>query len=248
MEMARNPSPEAQAAAVLDWWRDAGVDALFHDDPTNWLPPPEDDRPALKPPPNLRRQKPAEETAPPSPLLGDLPATLAEFTTWWLAEPALDGGRTAGRVAPRGTADARLMVLVAEPERDDGEMLLSGPEGKLLDAMLAAMGLTPEEAYIASALPRHTPHPDWEAATAQGLGRVIAHHVALVRPQTLLSFGPSIPSLLGNVPPNNPALSRTFNHEGLTVPWIPDRSLGAMLQRPLWKAGFWQRWLSRSTG
>ena len=32
---------------------------------------------------------------------------------WWLSEPSLDGGTVQGRVAPRGSAGAELMVLVA---------------------------------------------------------------------------------------------------------------------------------------
>lgn len=245
MEQGGNPGLETQLAAALDWWRDAGVDSIFFDDPVNWIAPAAD-APGDRPPPvDVRR--PEKRDAPPPDevkLFTELPTNIADFAAWWMTEPTLDGGRTAGRVPPRGTVGAKVMILVAEPEREDGERLLSGPQGKLLDAMLAAIGLSPDDAYVASLLPRHTPHPDWDSLGAQGIGRVAAHHVALVRPGKLIAFGQNIPSLMGNDLPNSSALSRSFNHDGLTVPLLSDRSLGAMLERPRWKAGFWQRWLA----
>ena len=78
------------------------------------------------------------------------------------------------------------MVLVEEPEAEDSEALLSGPEGRLLDAMLAAFGLKREDAYLASVLPRHKPAPDWNVLMQQGIGQVIAHHIGLAAPERLL--------------------------------------------------------------
>lgn len=267
MDQSGNSGLETQLAAALDWWRDAGVDAIFHDEPANWIVPAEEKKASGESPrsragrdlgqadgssanaqdPRLRGE--AAVLAGPvelEPAFTQLPQTLDEFTAWWLAEPALDGGRTTGRVPPRGAAGARLMVLVAEPEREDGETLLSGPQGALLDAMLSALGISRQDSYVASILPRHTPHPDWDSLAGQGIGRVAAHHIALVRPRELLSFGQNIPSLLGNDPTNTSANSPAFNHEGLSVPWLSDRGLGSMLERPRWKAGFWRRWLDRA--
>jgi hypothetical protein len=42
MDQGGKPGLAAQLAASLDWWRDAGVDALFHDAPVNWIKPPEE--------------------------------------------------------------------------------------------------------------------------------------------------------------------------------------------------------------
>lgn len=250
MEQARNPGLEAQLAAALDWWRDAGVDAVFRDDPVNWIAPAKTEVDEFRPAtdrPEVKGQRARADAAPADvKAFTELPETLADFTAWWMTDPALDGGRTAGRVPPRGEAGAKLMILVLEPEREDSETLLSGPQGRLLEAMLAAMGIAPGDAYVASILPRHTPHPDWDSLAAQGIGRVTAHHVALVRPRELIAFGQNIPSLMGNDLTNTSAHLRTFNHDGATVPWLSDRSLSAMLERPRWKAGFWQRWLGRA--
>ena len=135
------------------------------------------------------------------------------------------------------------MILVAEPERDDTNELLSGPQGRLLAAMLAAMGLMPDAAYVASVLPRHTPHADWSLAATRGMGDLARHHVALVAPQRLIVFGSRILSLLGHDPANFPAGAGEFAHGGTTLPMLAARDLAVLLERPRWKAGFWQNWL-----
>jgi DNA polymerase len=175
------------------------------------------------------------------------PQDLATFAEWWLSEPALDDGRISGRVPPRGEAAAELMIIVPEPERDDAAQtparLLSGPQGRLLDAMLAAMEIAPAQAYVASVLPRHTPMADWDAVATKGFGALLAHHVKLVGPRRLVALGSNILPLLGHDPAHNPAVLRQFNQQGLTIPLLAGKSLAALLERPRWKAGLWQGWL-----
>lgn len=236
----------AAITGALDWWRDAGVDCDFHDLPSNWLPIADQPAPALA---ALRQANatPLPEVAPTAaPLGGDptnFPATLEQFQAWWLAEPALDDGQVRDRVPPRGPARAELMIVVAQPEAEDRMALLSGREGRLLDALLAAAGLAPEQVYLASALVRHTPLPDWTGLAARGLGQVLAHHVGLVAPQRLLVFGSNIPPLLGHDTTQNAQILPPVNHEGHSVPVLAARELGALLARPAWKAGLWRQWL-----
>jgi DNA polymerase len=249
----------ADLVAALDWWREAGVDCDFHDAPADWLEAAKQPEPrgrtgaTLAPAPGAgpvergsrQRADAPIAAAPTAPAidLSALPQDISAFADWWLAEPTLDQGRTAGRVPPRGIANAELMIIVPEPEREDSERLLSGQQGRLLDAMLAAMGIALENTYVASALPRHLPMADWAEIAAQGFGEVLARHVALASPRRLIAFGQNVLPLLGNDPANSPAVSRTFNHEGLTIPLLTGRSLAALLERPRWKAGLWQGWL-----
>lgn len=238
----------ADIAAALDWWRDAGVDGDFVDEPTRWLAPAEmakptgaELRPVTPPPPPPEPAKPTIDR-------GAWPQDLAAFTAWWLSEPALDDGRVSGRVPPRGNRGADLMILVPDPERDDTDRLLSGPQGRLLDAMLATMGIAPDQVYLASALPRHMPMADWPALAEKGFGALLCHHVKLVAPRRLIALGNNILPLLSHDPAHNPAVSRSFNHDGLTVPFLAGRSLAALLERPRWKAGLWQGWLDWTDG
>jgi DNA polymerase len=231
---------------ALDWWREAGVDFDFLDAPRQWIvPADEQDENGERLPP--RRRPPVPENAPPpmptriDPAL--LPADLAAFREWWLRESLLDDGGVAGRVAPMGPPGAKLMILVETPEAQDSALLLSGPQGKLLDAMLAAFGLTRDEIYLASALPRHDPLPDWRAAGNRGIGDALARHVNLVSPQRLMVLGGNVLSLIGHELPQRAAVLRQFQHEGCVIPLLAGWGLAALTQQPRAKASFWNAWL-----
>jgi DNA polymerase len=246
MEDRAKPDLATEIAAAFDWWREAGVDSDFADAATSWLAAPE--QPAAAP---VRvAAAPLQPAKPEAPAFdrGGWPQDLASFTTWWLSEPALDNGRLSGRVPPRGVAGAEIMVIVPDPERDDRETLLSGPQGRLLDAMLAAMGIAPEAVYLASVLPRHTPMADWAMVAEKGFGALLCHHVKLVAPRRLIALGSNILPLLDNDPAHNPAVLRRFNQQGLSFPLLAGKSLSALLERPRWKAGLWQGWLDWSEG
>ena len=156
MDMRANSELAGQIAAALDWWREAGVDGDLRDEPQRWIAPAIATEPAASDAPLAAASAaPAAPPAPPAVIdRSTWPQDLDRFAPWRLSEPWLDEGRTSGRVAPRGAAGAELMILVAEPEREDSDTLLSGPRGRLFAAMLAAMGLEPAAAYVASVLPR----------------------------------------------------------------------------------------------
>jgi uracil-DNA glycosylase len=245
---------EMALQASLGWWREAGVDCAFADEPVQWLtgpeaePEPNPALPVLTEPPKARRS--AAPSGAETPILDRSvwPDSLPRFTEWWLTDPALDNGRTSGRVPPRGATGAEWMIVVPEPEAGDSESLLSGPQGRLLDGFLRATGITAEDAYICSILPRHMPFADWPAIVAAGFADLLAHHVALVRPTRLIALTGNTLPLPGNDPPNNSHPSRRFNHEGGQVPLFVARPLATLLERPRWKAGLWQGWLDWTRG
>jgi DNA polymerase len=238
MDLDRQSLSGNDIAAALDWWREAGVDCAFADEPAGWLPQVQAE---LEQPIELKSAAPAPSR--PAIDRSTLPGDLAAFGEWWLTEPSLDNGQTNGRIAPRGAAGAEIMVLVAFPEAEDRDLLLSGPLGKFLDAILGAMQITPEQAYFASVLPRHTPHPDWATLQTDGIGEVLAHHIGLVSPKRLIVFGQNILPLLGHDPANSADNLPRFNHEGRDIPMLPAMELGVLLSAPRRKASFWQRWL-----
>ncbi|AKM11778.1 hypothetical protein AB433_11510 [Croceicoccus naphthovorans] len=240
------------ADALSAFWRDAGVDLTFADAPRDWLAenaaktaPKEKDRtrPAVNVPPPV----PLGPAAPATPAIAadrtDLPADLDAFAAWWLADPALDPGPVARRVAPRGTAKAPLMVIVAEPEGGDTDTLLSGPQGVLFDAIERAMGFTPNAVYRASALPRPTPAADWEAVGNAGMGAVLRHHVALGDPERLLVLSREA---IGLLKPERFEGDGTgaLAINGREIPLLAAYPLAQLLERPSYKRIFWQRWLA----
>lgn len=233
-------------AAALDWWREAGVDCDYAADATDWLAAAavlEAEKPASSP------MSPEPRAAPPlavqeSDLLGtNPPSDLASFRDWWLSEPMLDTIGPRGRVPPRGSAGARLMVLVMDPEQGDSETLLSGTHGNLLAKMLEAMQLHADEVYLASVLPRHTPMADGPALALQGFSKVLQHHIKLAAPQAVLALGTNTLPLLGHNAAQEPASLQNINHEGFSVPMLAAEGLDAMMAMPRLKARFWRRWL-----
>lgn len=228
-------------AGALDWWREAGVDLAFSDAPVSWIAAEEV---AVQPAAPAAQFKAPEV---PAVRLGgdraDWPATLEQFGPWWLTESSLDGGQAAGRIPPRGAAGAALLILIEQPEAQDSDSLLSGVDGKLVQAMLAAMGIVPDQAYFASVLPRHMPHPDWAVLAQQGLGEVLLHHLSLAAPQRVIAFGGNILPLLGHDPANKSEILLRFNQEVPQVPVLATRELSALRDRSAWKAAFWRRWL-----
>ena len=175
------------------------------------------------------------------------PEKFEDFASWWLSEPSL-APRGATRVAPVGPQGAALMVLVPMPAEDDGDTLLSGRTGQLLDAMISAFGVDPASVYRACALPARIALPDWAALGAAGLGAVLQRHVALAAPKRMLVFGRSdISALLAHGPAHNTHPLRAFNHEAGSVPAGFEYDLETLLAKPGWKAGVWQRWLDGSS-
>lgn len=228
---------------ALDWWRAAGVDCDFVDSPQNWLA-------GAEPAREVARSSPAilvpDQTAD-RPYIGGpqsrWPRTLADFAPWWLAEPSLAPAGLA-RLAPRGPAHAPLMVLVPMPQQDDDTQLLSGQGGRLADSLLAALGLDPAGVYIASALPAHVAMPDWPSLAAQGLGTVLAHHLALAQPQRVLVMGATgISTLIGHDSPQTLSDLPMLNHDRASVPAMATYDLDTLLARPARKAQVWHRWL-----
>jgi uracil-DNA glycosylase len=266
MPTGSNPDLAREFAAVLDWWREAGVDCDFVDAPTTWIDASGAAEPGSQPAQESRaiaaandpgapfsreagnapgRVAPASALAPAShPIPKEsLPTDLAAFQQWWMQEPALDEGRTGQRIPPRGPRGAGLMVLVPEPEVGDRERLLSGPQGRLLEGFFQATKLDPDLIYHASFLPRHSPGTDWHGAEPAGLAPAVLRHILLAEPKRLLVLGFNVLPLLGNEPPQGPASLAILKHEGTTIPMLAARALAGMDQRPSWKAALWKEWL-----
>lgn len=215
-----------QLAAVQDWWRDAGVDHAFVDEPLAMLAEPEVEAP---PPARVRPVAAVVETAPAAPLIAvqDLPADLAAFREWWCSPASPLPGPPAPRIAPRGEVGAKLMLIAPMPEQEDSESLLTGPQGRMLRNMLAALGLSEDDAYFATALPAAMQMPDWNGLAASGLGAVIAHHIALAQPERVLLMGSPLADMLGQT------------SQPLLATFAPDQ----LLAHPRQRARLWPRLL-----
>ncbi|WP_309622463.1 hypothetical protein [Novosphingobium sp.] len=237
-------TPAEELAAALDWWREAGLEHDFADAAHDWLARPETEAmPDAASAPPAQFQTAASAPSPQVRIGGDpagWPQDLAGFTQWWMNEPSLDNGQTAGRVAPRGSPGAGLMIVVEHPEAGDRERLLAGPHGALIEAILRALGHDHADTYIAALLPRHMPLPDWAALADAGLGELARHHVALARPQRVIGFGPHVSSLLGHAPAKSGAQAAPYYPIGGGTQALAAPGLDSLLTRPSAKARLWQ--------
>lgn len=249
MDSRSAPSLADSIAAAQAWWREAGVDLAFADEPRGWLTDP---RGADAPAPIAASPVPSAPPPPEEPPIGgdraNWPQDLAAFARWWLDEPSLDHGGTHPRVAPRGPANAPVMLLVPMPEEEDGETLLQGPQGRLLTSLATAMGYAPEAVYCAAALPRHMAMPDWAGLAARCYGEVLRHHIALAAPARLVVLGRNILPLLGHDPTQAAPFVDQMAIQDRQLPFMATYAPERLLGNARWRSQLWQRWLEWTEG
>jgi uracil-DNA glycosylase len=178
----------AEAASVIGWWIEAGVDVAIQEGPRAWL----GEAPAR----NVQIQD--------LPLLQptqELPSTLEAFRDWLMRTSDLPFvPANARRILPRGLEAAEVMLLADMPTSEDvaEDQPIGGAAWELAQKMLAAIGFTTEQAYVASLTCSHSPGTRLAGKDLETCAAIARRHIALARPKRLLLLG-DIPSraLLG---------------------------------------------------
>lgn len=168
----------AEAASLLGWWLEAGVDVAVLDEPRDWLAVD-----AAPPAP-----APAEATA----VEVDLPETLDLFRDWLGNSAAVPLARAGSkRVLPKGLENAPVMLLAEMPSREDAAAgsPISGEAWALTERMLAAIGLGADQAYCATLSCFHAPGARMAADELDACAAIARRHIALAKPQRLLLLG-----------------------------------------------------------
>ena len=268
--MINEPSPKRRepplpelAKAALDWWLEAGVDSDFSDRAQGWLKDGADvtedgsgeaSAPAEKSP-KMPARAPQKTLAPADRIthgslaentLGeprDWPTDFSQFNEWWLTNERLADGDTRLAIPPDGPQSAPLMIIVPHPNEADREALLEGQAGAFLASMLAAMGLTRRHVYVASVLPRYTPLPDWDAASARGLGSLARHHIALAQPERVLLLGRFLLPVVTGGEAENVRAPTTLDAGSAKIPLLAAQPLGALARSAQRRRRFWDSWL-----
>ena len=223
-------------ASALEWWRDAGVDALADEIPRDWFA-------ALAPPPAAKR---VVANQPVAPIAVPLPTTLDAFLVWRTGPDAPEAAWNGGMpLVAQGSPTADLMVFVDTPERDDIDRLLDGAAGRLFDRMLAAIGHTRETVYLASLCTVRPLAGRIAPEVEERLGEIARHYVALVAPKRLLILGNATSrALLAMDVTRARGSLRRVNH----LPGIDEHRTEAvasfhprlLLERPAQKAEAWR--------
>jgi uracil-DNA glycosylase family 4 len=215
---AMPPEPPPTVQQLLAFYLEAGVDCALGDEPVNRLADPElapQPRPAV-----VHQQLPRAAPSPPAVAPPRTDATVAP-------DVAIASAREAARTAPTlealrqllenfdgcalrytatklvfsdGNPQARVMFVGEAPGRDEDieGLPFVGRSGKLLDRMIAAIGLDRSKAYIANVIPwrppgNRTPTPQ----ETQICLPFIQRQIELVNPDVLVTLGnPSTQALL----------------------------------------------------
>lgn len=230
-----------QAAALLEWWRQAGADVAVRGDAPSWLELA--DAPVAATPPSPSRMampvaKPASEpaaSAAPKPAdEGPIPETLEAFKAWLAKRSQARGARHAAAVGPIG---ASLMIMGDRPDRDDiAEGLpFGGDNGRLAVAMAGAMGVAEDALRQALLEPGHLPGE--RLSDHKRLAEIARAHIRLARPKRLVLFGDAPARALIDKPL---ASARAHLHEVEGVPTVATFHPRWLLQRPQDKRLAWQ--------
>ena len=218
----------AEAASVIGWWIEAGVDVALQEKPRSWLAGAE---PAQSPPARVIADPEAMQ---------ELPETLEAFRNWLGEAPSLPlAQRNSRRILPKGIEAAEVMLLSDMPTPEDvaDDQPIGGQTWELTERMLSAIGFAPEQAYVASLSCFHSPGTRLSGQDLEACAAIARRHIALARPKRLLLLGDG-PSraLLGK--PLTTARGHVHKIEGVrAVATFHPRQL---LQRPSDKALAWR--------
>ena len=183
MERGSPLSPE-DAASVLTWWSDAGVDTIVAEAPRDWLRPAP--RPAAAP---ASVAEPASSFAAPG---EEPPGQLDLFQAWLAGSDRLSfASPSAPRICPAGDPASGLMILADMPSGEDcaAGTLIAGEAGRLFDRMLAAIGRDRGSIYLAALSCLRPPDGQLTGEPARQCATLARHHIGLVAPKAILLLG-----------------------------------------------------------
>lgn len=262
------PAPENTARQLLDFYLEAGADALVGEAPVDRFAAADEPAPIrvaraperAAPPADVARPSPAiapaaaqatdeaimaaRQAAKSAATLDELRAMLEKFDGC-----ALKGSATQ-LVFADGNPKAKVMLVGEAPGRDEDieGLPFVGRSGKLLDRMLAAIGLDRTSVYIANIVPwrppgNRTPTPQ----ESQICLPFVLRQIELVDPDILVCLGgPSAQTLLGIKDGITKTRGRwfTFNTGKREIRAMPTFHPAFLLRSPLQKRFAWRDFLS----
>jgi DNA polymerase len=263
MDFLPEPAPTVQQ--LLAFYLEAGVDCALTDEPVNRLAEPDTAAPAAAPretaPSRPLREMPATVPAAPRADAALVPeAAITSAREAARTAPSLEALRallenfdgcalkhTATRlVFADGNPQARVMFVGEAPGRDEDieGLPFVGRSGKLLDRMIAAIGLDRSKAYIANVIPwrppgNRTPTPQ----ETQICLPFIQRQIELVNPDVLVTLGnPSTQTLLSTREGIMRTRGKWFDYDTgtRTIRAIATFHPAYLLRSPTYKRMSWQ--------
>jgi uracil-DNA glycosylase family 4 len=258
--MAPTPDPVPNVQQLLAFYLEAGVDCALSEEPVNRLADPDAVAPMREAAPQPARTIPVA-----------VPAARIEAAP--APEAAIASAREAARTAPTlealrellerfdgcalkhtatrlvfadGNPEARIMFVGEAPGRDEDleGLPFVGRSGKLLDRMIAAIGLDRSKAYIANVIPwrppgNRTPTPQ----ETQICLPFVQRQIELVDPDILVTLGnPSTQTLLSTREGIMRTRGKWFDYDTgtRTIRALPTFHPAYLLRSPSYKRMSWQ--------
>ncbi len=231
------PINARDAASLIGWWQDAGVDSFVDEISVPWL-----GRTAARPVPQYRDASiGAGPTVESARAVESLPTTLADFTRWFLTSSDIpESGPPVMRVAPSGNPSADLMALVDMPEAGDRDEVLSGEIGTYFNNMLKALERDRTTTYIATLTPSRVPTGILPEAALARLGEIARHHLALAAPKRVWLMGDAVSrAVLGMDVVSARGRQHNINHQGSTMIAVASYHPRFLFRNPRRKADAW---------
>ena len=221
------------------WWELAGVNSAVGDEAVDWLVL--DAKPEAVAPAPIK-QVPQPEL--PVKAKAEWPQDI-EVLRRMISEGAALPGNTFGghSVAPVGPDKAKLMVISDLPDADDlsAGKLGGGATGKLLERMLAAIGMKLSDCYsttLATTTPATGELPD---SVLPELAAFVRHQINLVDPDSIIILSSSAcRALLGLELMEARGNLQDFNHDGGKKAVLTTFHPRTLIARPQMKAQAWK--------
>ena len=253
-----NDAEKASLEALLRWYVAMGADAAIGETPRDSFEaePPTRAAPAVgagsvaQPRTIARAGQPAhgssQDLIAHAATLAAAATSLDELRERWAGVPGCTLATTAASMIFSGGADtAPLMIVAGAPDADDERQgqIFCGAKGRLLDAMLRALGLDRTQVRLGNVVPWRPPGNRQPTPLELGLCLPFARaHIALAKPEILLCLGErAAQPLLGSRDPISRLRGRWMRHEGdsRTVRALATFSLDFLLTQPLQKKRAW---------
>ncbi|WP_159729884.1 uracil-DNA glycosylase family protein [Methylosinus sp. Ce-a6] len=262
-------APEPGLAALIDWYLSIGVDMAVDETPHDRFA--ESAAPPVRPAEPAVARAPSPGVAPPTPRPPAREARPGRAAPVFPEEAAraardaaaqattIDGLRallesfegcalkaTAGHfLFSAGAPGAPLMALDFSPgeEEERGGAAFVGPEARLLDNMLRAIGRDRSSAYLAYATPWRPPGArELNATEVAALNPFLRRHIALAAPRALLILG----DFAARAALGSPDVARyrgawfDYDTGGGTARALLAPSLASLLRTPILKRRAWR--------
>jgi len=253
MGAQQNWSLDGAVESYVLWWHEAGFHTGIDDEAHDWHAPPtpfwRNGTPAAQPQAAVAAPAQPVSIAPvakiaAAPKTSKMPDTLPAFLDWL----AQDAGQPEAEwdsalILPPAQQDARLLLIVEMPSIDaiDNSSLLEAGQRRFLDAMVASLGLAPDEAALVAIATRRPPGGLLDEETLARMTIRMMHYLGLARPKSAIILGDRTSrALLG--PQWSPRADELplVKHHGGTMSAVGLASPELLMSRPMAKAKSWQ--------